>query len=122
MNEVSNMGEGDQHFNRALKLAQQKTTKDIKAIVAKMRPLPSSWQKGKSGTNEYYKFMKTMKTDEDRARVKRMLDDFDGRILKRLNRSIKLHKSLSPWHEIDFKSYGSPANDLKAFKHQLLSE
>ena len=116
MKELSAMGEGQANYSRALRLAQESTMKDMVNIVKKMRPLPQSWHKGKTGSNEYYKFTKVMKTDADRKRVQKMLDHYDGNLLPRFKRAVGKYQDMAPWYNIDFNSFGASGEDIKALK------
>lgn len=100
---------------RALRLAKNDTETTLKNIIKKLRPLPESWHKGKAGTNEYYKFAQTLKSQDDIDRLKNFLDKYDKVLMPRLQKSINRYNHFSPWNNIKFTSYGSTIKDLKRF-------
>ena len=113
--ELINAGGSKRDMAVAMRNAKNQTTKQLADIVSKLRPLPKSWQKGKAGSNEYYKFAQTLQNQDDIDRLKNHLDKFDKILIPRLNKAVNRYGHFAPWHNINIPSYGSTLKDLKRF-------
>ena len=122
LDEMANSGPSIKDKEQAVTRAKLLTEEKLKTVIKRMRPIPESWHNAKTGESKYYKFAQSMATDEDRERLKAMLDKYDKVFVPRLNKAIRKFSTIpshSPWSHITFKSFGTTAKDLKALRPGL---